>query len=212
MEMQRSYPLTFSVDYPDRELDRKSTFFRIFYAIPICIVYGALTGETASFRSGGFNGAGTQVALGGAGLLFLPPLLMILFRRKYPLWWAEWNRELMRFGARVTAYVALMNDQYPSTDEQQTVHLDFPKPNGAELAQWGPLYKWFLAIPHYIVLAFLAVISIGCVIAAWFAILFTGRYPRSLFDFVEGSMRWGNRVIAYAGILVTDEYPPFSMS
>jgi hypothetical protein len=136
---------------------------------------------------------------------------MLLFRKKYPLWWAGWNRELLRFGNRVHAYSLLMDDRYPSTDEEQAVHLEFPDPNGAELSRGLPLVKWFLAIPHYFLLFFLYIAVFFVAIIAWFAILFTGRYPRSLFDFNEGVLRWQNRVVAYALILVTDRYPPFSL-
>ncbi|HEX2359210.1 MAG TPA: DUF4389 domain-containing protein [Solirubrobacterales bacterium] len=201
----RNYPLTFSVDYPDRPLNRVSTFFRIFAAIPIAIVLASVSGGS----SGSYEDSSVYVAAGG--ILFLPPLLMLLFRKKYPLWWASWNRELLRFTNRVHTYVWLMSDKYPSTDEEQWVHLDFPDPDGEELSRGLPLVKWLLAIPHYIVLFFLFIAAVICVIIAWFAILFTGRYPESLFRFVEGVLRWGLRVAAYAFILVTDEYPPFSL-
>ena len=148
-----------------------------------------------------------------AGLVFLPPLLMILFRQKYPRWWFDWNRELLRFTNRVYAYGALLNDEYPSTDEHQYVRLELDYPDAKEgLNRWLPLVKWFLAIPHYIVLVFLLLGALFVLIAAWFAILFTGRYPRGLFDYVVGVMRWSNRVTAYAFVLATDEYPPFRLS
>jgi Domain of unknown function (DUF4389) len=199
------YPLTFSVDYPDRPLNRVSTGFRIFAAIPILILIATIGGGAWSL------GAGTTLALGGSGLLFIPPLLMILFRRKYPRWWYDWNLEFMRFSNRIYIYLALMDDRYPSTDDQQSVRLDFAYPDAErELSRWLPLVKWFLAIPHYIVLALLWILAFFCVVIAWFAILFTGRYPRGLFGIVESVLRWGNRVSAYAFLLVTDRYPPFS--
>jgi hypothetical protein len=205
--MEHNYPLTFSVDYPDRELNRLSTFFRLFAVIPIAILLGAVSGATFG---GNFNDSGrTFVAAGG--FLVIPPVLMLLFRKKYPVWWANWNRELLRFTNRVHVYVWLMSDQYPSTDEEQYVHVDFPTPDGQQLSRGLPLVKWLLAIPHYIVLFFLFIAAFVCVVIAWFAILFTGRYPRSLFEFVEGVLRWSNRVGAYAFLLVTDEYPPFSL-
>ena len=197
------YALTFSVDYPDRPLNRVSTGFRIFAAIPILIL-------AATIGGGSFAGFGT-LAAGGTGLLFLPPLLMILFRRKYPRWWLDWNLQLLRFTNRVYVYLALMDDRYPSTDEGQSVRLDFTYPDAErDLNRWLPLVKWFLAIPHYIVLLILWILSFFCVVIAWFAILFTGRYPPGLFRIVESVMRWGNRVTAYAFILITDRYPPFS--
>jgi hypothetical protein len=199
----------FSVDYPARPLDRLTTAFRIFTVIPIAIVLATVAGST--WQSSGRSGSMVVMA-GAGGLLFLGPLLMILFRQKYPRWWFDWNRELLRFTNRVTAYFALMDDRYPSTDEEQSVHLDFPYPDvPRELNRWLPLGKWFLAIPHYLVLFFLGIAAFVAVVVAWFAILFTGRYPRGLFDFVEGVMRWSNRVTGYALILVTDRYPPFRL-
>ncbi len=145
------------------------------------------------------------------GILWLPTLLMLVFRQKYPRWWFDWNLEFVRFGTRVTAYLALVQDGYPSTDEEQTVYLDLDYPDATELSRWLPLVKWFLAIPHYIVLAFMVVAAIFCVIIAWIAILFTGRYPPSLFDFVVGVFRYWLRVAAYAFLLITDHYPPFRL-
>ena len=208
--MDDDHPVRFSVDYPDRPLNRVSTAFRIFAVIPIAIVLGTIGGYSGG---GGYDGGDSAtVAIGGTGLLFLPPLLMILFRQKYPRWWFDWNRELLRFVNRVGVYVALMDDRYPSTDEQQAVRLDFEYPDARlGLNRWLPLVKWFLAIPHYIVLFFLYIGAFVVVIVAWFAILFTGRYPRELFDYVEGVIRWHNRVVGYAFILVADVYPPFRL-
>jgi hypothetical protein len=203
------HPVQFAVEYPDRPLDRLSSAFRVFAVIPIAIVLASIGGYTG----GGAGDAPPNIVIGGTGLLFLPALLMIVFREKYPRWWFDWNLELLRFTNRVGTYVALMSDRYPSTDEQQWVRLDVPYPDAKrDLNRWLPLVKWFLAIPHYIVLLFLYVAAIVMVIVAWFAILFTGRYPRAIFDFVEGVIRWHNRVIGYAFILVTDQYPPFSLS
>jgi hypothetical protein len=205
-----TYPVSFSVDYPDRALDRVTTAFRIFVVIPIAIVLGTVSGST--WQATAENGT-TEAAAGAGGVLFFGPLLMILFRRKYPRWWFDWNLELQRFANRVTAYVALMDDHYPSTDEHQSVRLVYPYPDGPDaLNRWLPLVKWFLAIPHYVVLVFLGIAAVVAVFVAWFAILFTGRYPRGLFDFVMGVMRWENRVAAYALVLVTDRYPPFRLS
>ena len=204
------YPVQFSVEYPDRDLDRLTTAFRLIVAIPILIVAATLGGDAAGWGSGRH---GESFAFGAGGLLFLPPLLMILFRQKYPRWWFDWNLELLRFSNRVTVYLGLMDDRYPSTDEPQSVRLDFPYPDAKQgLNRWLPLVKWLLAIPHYIVLFFLAIGAVVAVVIAWFAILFTGRYPRDLFNFVVGVQRWSNRVIGYAFILVTDRYPPFRLS
>jgi hypothetical protein len=202
------YPVQFSVEYPERELDRLTTALRIIVAIPIVILLALIGNDWG----GGYN-QGAGFAAGGAGVLFFPTLLMIVFRQKYPRWWFDWNLELLRFENRVVAYLALMDDRYPSTDERQAVALDFPYPDAKQgLNRWLPLVKWLLAIPHYVVLIFLTLAALVCVILAWFAILFTGRYPRGLFDFVLGVMRWGNRVTGYAFVLVTDQYPPWSLN
>jgi hypothetical protein len=204
-----AYPVNLSVEYPDRPLDRLTTAFRIFVAIPIMIVLGAVSGTTWSYYS---SSGAVHVVAGAGGLLFLGPLLMILFRQKYPRWWFDWNLELQRFTNRVLVYVLLMDDRYPSTDQEQALRLDYVYPDvPRELNRFLPLVKWLLVIPHFIVLAFLWIAVFFVVIVAWFAILFTGRYPRGIFDFVEGVVRWGQRVVAYAFTLVTDRYPPFSL-
>jgi hypothetical protein len=205
------YPVEFSVDYPDRDLNRLTTFFRLVVAIPILIVLRSVSGGAWQYTSeSGVNGSQAGAAAGG--LLAFGPLLMILFRQKYPRWWFDWNVELLRFGNRVAAYLALLDDRYPSTDQQQSVHLDVPYPDAErDLNRWLPLVKWLLAIPHYVVLLFLGIGAVIAVIIAWFAILFTGRYPTGLFRFVEGVIRWENRVVGYALILVTDKYPPFRL-
>ncbi|HEX9016589.1 MAG TPA: DUF4389 domain-containing protein [Chloroflexota bacterium] len=202
------YPATIQIDYPDR-LDRLTTFFRIFTAIPIVIVLSLL------FHPGsqaGRPGTSADWSTAGIGVLFLPVLLLIVFRQKYPRWWFDWNLELMRFSLRVAAYLALLGDRYPSTDEEQAVHVDLVYPGvRVDLNRWLPLVKWFLAIPHYIVLFFLYIGAVVAVIIAWFAILFTASYPRGLFDYVVGVMRWHLRVVAYAFLLITDRYPPFRL-
>jgi hypothetical protein len=204
-----AYPVQYSVDYPDRPLNRLTTFFRVFVIIPIAIVLSLVEGGYTY----GYGGGRTTTIAAAGGLLVLPVLLMILFRQKYPRWWFDWNLQLMRLTARVGVFLALMDDQYPSTDEQQAVHLDFPYPDArTDLNRWLPLVKWLLVIPHYIVLFFLYIAAFFVVVAAWFVILFTGRFPRGMFDFLVGVGRWTNRVIAYAHVLVTDHYPPFRLS
>jgi hypothetical protein len=205
-----SYPVSFSVDYPDRALNRVTTLFRIFTVIPIAIVLGTVSGGTWEWS---YHNGATGAAAGTGGLLFAAPLLMILFRHKYPRWWFDWNLELQRFANRVGAYLALLDDKYPATDDHQSVRLDYSYPDApTQLNRWLPLVKWLLAIPHYIVLFFLDIGAIVVVIIAWFAILFTGTYPRGLFDFVTGVFRWHNRVVGYALTLVTDQYPPFRLA
>jgi len=206
-EASTEYPIRLSIDYPDRNLDKLTTFFRILWAIPIWIVLALLVGTAFAGEEDpwGFESF-------GAGLVVLPTLLMILFRQKYPRWWFDWNLAIARFVTRFLAYLALLRDEYPSTDEEQAVHIDIPYPNARDdLNRWLPLVKWFLAIPHYIVLWFLAIAAIVVVIVSWFAILFTGRYPKDLFDFVVGVFRWYLRVMAYAFLLTTDRYPPFRL-
>lgn len=206
--MVSSYPVQFNVDFPERPLNRLSTAFRFLVAIPIVVLLSMLTGETFS---NGDDGASRSIVIGGAAV-FVPLVLMLVFRQKYPRWWFDWNLNLMRFSNRVSAYLTLLDDRYPSTDEDQSVHLDFPYPDAHQMNRWLPLVKWFLAIPHYVVLFFLGIGAIVAVVIAWFAILLTGAYPRSLFNFVVGWLRWGNRVNGYAFTLVTDQYPPFSLS
>jgi uncharacterized protein DUF4389 len=206
------YPARLEVDYPD-QLDRVTTFFRLIWIIPIAIILSLLTasggtrvvtetGETIRNTGGGIEGG-----------LALATALMIAFRQRYPRWWFDFARELTRFAARVSAYAALLTDRYPSTVEEQAVHLEIEYPDAErDLNRWLPFVKWLLAIPHYIALVVLAIAAVFAVIVAWFAILFTGRYPRGLFDFVVGVGRWGLRVQAYAFLLVTDRYPPFTLS
>ncbi len=206
-----AYPATLEVDYPEGGRNRLTSFFRIIVVIPIAIVLGLMT--SAALQSGGGHEAEGWRVLGAGGILFLPLVLMILFRKKYPKWWFDWNLNLTRFSYRVSLYLGLLRDEYPSTDEEQAVHLNLVYPDaGTQLGRGWPLIKWFLAIPHYIVLFFLYIGAIVVWIIAWFAILFTGRYPRGLFDYTVGVSRWALRVEAYAIMLVTDKYPPFSLS
>ena len=183
------YAARLEIDYPET-LDRFTTFFRLIWVIPIAIIVGLL-------------------AIDG---LWIATALMIVFRVVYPRWWFDFAREMTRFGARVAAYAFLLTDQYPSTTEEQAVHLEIDYPDvERDLNRWLPLVKWFLAIPHYVVLFFLVIAGLFVVIVAWFAVLFTGRYPRGLFDYMVGVGRWSLRVDAYAFLLVTDHYPPFSL-
>ena len=208
--MNDDYPVQYSVDYGDGRRNRLTSFFRLIMIIPIGIV-GALLVATNSYFFFPIEDAGfTTVAI---PTLMLGVLLMILFRKKYPRWVFNFVLEANRFGARVGAYLALLVDEYPSTDENQSVHLDIPYPNAeTDLQRWMPVIKWLLAIPHYIVLMVLGIIAFVVVILAWFAILFTGRYPTWMFNYVVGVARWTYRVFAYAFMLATDRYPPFRLS
>jgi hypothetical protein len=188
-----AYPVQFNVEYPDRPLNRVSTLLRPIFVIPIGIVLGAINGSASA-------------------MLFWPLLLMIVFRQKYPRWWFDWNLALLQFNLRVLAYALLMRDEYPSTDEEQAVQLDIAYPDAEQgLNRFMPLVKWLLAIPHWVVIIFLAFAALFVTIFAWFAILITGTYPRGAFEFVEGYLRWQSRAVAYALMLVTDQYPPFRM-
>ncbi len=209
--VEGTYAARLDIDYPDR-LDRLTTFLRIVWVVPILII---LTLVTATGNETVVTEAGETVSRSGGGIaggLFVGTMLMIVFRERYPRWWFDFARELARFSSRVGAYLALLTDRYPSTEEEQSVHLDIDYPNVEQvLNRWLPLAKWLLAIPHYLVLAVLFIGAIVAVIIAWFAILLTGRYPRGLFDYVVGVGRWSLRVQAYAFLLVTDRYPPFSL-
>jgi hypothetical protein len=209
MSMTATHPVTFDVEYPDRPLDRVSSLFRLVFALPMLFLLAAIGGP--AFGADGDDGL-LLAGLAG-GVLFVPPLLTIVFRQKYPRWWFDFNLAYLRFDNRVIAYLLLLRDEYPSADEEQAVHLDLPYPEVRnDLSRWLPLAKWFLAVPHYLVMIVLDLGVILAVVAAWVSIAFTGRYPRRLFDFVVGVMRWHNRVVGYALALVTDRYPPFRLA
>ncbi|MEE8405671.1 MAG: DUF4389 domain-containing protein [Acidimicrobiia bacterium] len=212
------YPARLDIDYPEK-LDRFSTFFRLIWAIPILIVAGLLSATSNSTvvtivvtETGTIVSRASESGGGIVAGLFAATMLMIVFRQRYPRWWFDFGREFARFGMRVGAYLALLTDEYPSTTDEQSVHveIDYPDVEG-DLNRFLPLVKWLLAIPHYIVLAVLVVGAVFAILIAWFAVLFTGRYPRGLFDYVVGVARWGLRVQAYTLLLVTDRYPPFSL-
>ena len=206
------YPARLEIDYPD-QLDRVSTIFRLIYVIPIAVLIAVLSGSgTVTFT----NEAGervTETAGGIASGLAIATALMIVVRQRYPRWWFDFAVEFTRFANRIGAYVGLLTDKYPSTVEEQSVHIEVDYPDvEQDLNRWLPLVKWLLAIPHIVVLVVLSLGAVLAVIAAWFAIIFTGRYPKVLFDYVVGVTRWWLRVNAYATLLVTDRYPPFSLA
>lgn len=211
----QTYPARLDVDYPE-SLDRLTTFFRLVVIIPIAVVLSlvsaATTTTTVLSRSGEVVERTTSTGGGITGGLFVATALMLLFRQRYPRWWFDFALALNRFGTRVGAYLALLTDRYPSTEDEQSVHLELDYPDArTDLNRWLPLVKWLLAVPHYVVLFFLGIGAVVAVVIAWFAILVTGRYPRPLFEYVVGVGRWGLRVQAYAFLLLTDAYPPFSL-
>jgi len=200
-----TYPARLTIDYPER-CDRLTTLLRIPVIVPMLLVLGLVAGGGSRFE----HLPGWSVVYGGGGYLFAATVLMLVFRKKYPRWWFDWNLALTRFTARVLSYFAVLTHQYPSTDEEQAVHIEIAYPDAAkDLNRWLPLVKWLLAFPHIIVLAFLNLAVVICTIIGWFAIVFTGKYPRGTFDFVVGVVRWDLRVMAYALLLTTDAYPPF---
>ncbi len=212
-EQATAYPARLEIDYQEQH-DRVTVLFRAILVIPIAIVIAVLTAGATQYVGNESSDQTTTTTSGGitAGL-FLATALMILFRRRYPRWWFDFARELSRFGMRIGAYLALLTDDYPSTEDEQTVHLELDYPDAEkDLNRWLPLVKWLLAIPHFVVLVVLSIGAVLAIVAAWFAILFTGRYPRGLFDYVVGVARWGLRVEAYAILLLTDRYPPFSLN
>jgi hypothetical protein len=189
---QSTYPARLTVDYAGTNRNRLTTLFRVITVIPILTVLAA-------------------IANGATSVFFLPVLLMILFRQKYPRWWFDFNVQYQRFSTRVSVYVSLLTDEYPSTDEEQGVHLEIDYPDASQLNRWMPLVKWILAIPHYVVLFVLLIIAAILIMLGWFVILLTGTFPRGFHNFIVGVNRWSLRVMAYAFLLTTDEYPPFSL-
>ena len=209
MTQDKKYPVTLDIDYSDKS-DRLTAAFRIILIIPIFIILALISGTNSTDEE---SARAARWGIESGGLLIIPTMLMILFRQKYPKWWYNFNIELTKFATRVGAYFFLLRDEYPSTDEEQAVHINIPYPNvEKDLVNWMPLVKWFLAIPHVLVLCFLWIGAIIAVIIAWFAILFTGTHPKGIHDYIVGVMRWSLRVEAYALLLTTDEYPPFSLS
>jgi hypothetical protein len=207
------YPVQLSVDYPDLPRNRMTVLLRLVLAIPILVVLSALTDKTFLSLGGGDNADTARFTLDAGGVLFLPTLLMLVFRNKYPGWWFDWNVNLLGFENRVLSYLLLLRDEYPSTDAEQSVHLVLPDPDGGRsLNRWMPLVKWLLAIPHVVVLVILTIVAIVLTVVAWVAILITGRHPRGIYDFVVGTLRWWLRVDAYVFALVTDRYPPFRLA
>ena len=184
------YPVRYDVEYPE-ELSRWLIFVKWLLAIPHFMILWALS-----------------IAAGVMGFI---AFFAILFTKRYPRGLFDFVVNFNRWSLNVDAYTGLLRDEYPpfSWEPGQyavTYEVDYPE----QLNRWLPLIKWPLAIPHIIVLLFLFIGAFVAWVIAWFAILFTKRFPRGLFDFVVGVTRWQYRVDAYTGLL-RDEYPPFSL-
>lgn len=184
------YPLRFDVEYPEKvsRLLNLPLIVKPILLVPHFVLLYILAGAT-----------------------YIPyaAFFTILFRRKYPRWWFDFLVAFLRYQERVFIYLLWLRDEYPALEEDQAVHLEVEYPD--HLNRWLPLIKWLLAIPHWMILFVLYVIALILVFIAWFAILFTGRYPKGFFDFLVGANRWYLRVYAYAFGLMTDKYPPFSL-
>ena len=207
-EVATPYPVSFDVEYPTDKRNRVTVFFRSILAIPVIVLLEMFINSSSTYS----GDTGTQAAVTVGGFLFLPTLLLLLFRHRYPRWWFDFNVNLLAFTMRVMMYVYLLRDEYPSTEDRQALDLMIVYPDAKQdLSRGMPLVKWFLAIPHYFIIFFLGIAVLAVTLIAWFAILFTGRYPRGLFEFTVGTLRWTTRVSAYAILLTTDRYPPFSL-
>lgn len=195
------------MEYPVDKRNRLTVFFRVILAVPVIVLLEMFVNSSSAFS----GDTSTQAYVAG-GFLFFPTLLLLLFRHRYPRWWFDFNVNLLAFTMRVLIYVYLLRDEYPSTEDRQALDLMVVYPDAKQdLSRGMPLVKWFLAIPHYVILGFLGIAVFFVTLIALLAILFTGRYPRGLFDFTVGTLRWTTRVSAYAFLLTTDRYPPFSL-
>ena len=182
--------------------DRKSVLLRIFLVVPMAIFISAFTAWSGSTEASTFL----------SGLLFLPVLLALVFRGIYPSYILDFNRSLLALSTRVTAYILLLNDKYPSIEESEDVKITFPDvEGGAKLNRYMPLVKWLLAVPLYIVGVVYAFYGLAVLIFTWFTILFTGKMPAFSGEVLLGVTQYWNRVYGYAFLLVTDEYPSFSL-
>ncbi|CAB4337738.1 unannotated protein [freshwater metagenome] len=182
--------------------DRKSVALRIFLVVPIAIFVSAFTAWSGSSEASTFL----------SGLLFLPIVLALVFRGIYPSYALAFNQALLALSTRVSAYILLLNDNYPSIEESADVKITFPDVDGgAKLNRYLPLVKWFLALPLYLVGLVYVIYGLAVLIFTWFTILFTGKMPAASGEVLLGVTQYWNRVYGYAFLLVTDEYPSFSL-
>mmetsp|Transcript_12298 Transcript_12298/g.29571 ORF Transcript_12298/g.29571 Transcript_12298/m.29571 type:complete len:269 (-) Transcript_12298:213-1019(-) len=187
-----SYPARLEVDYREDDVSRIEVLLRIFKIIPV-LLFSAFVGST----------------------LYLSTLIMVMFQLKYPRWWFDFRLEYKRYSTRIGTFVALMTDKYPSTTDEQIVHLDIDYP-GQDVSQsmnrWGPLYKIILSVPHFFICFALKIGYLLALVVVWIYLLVAGgKYPKFIFDYIVSYWRWSLRYDAYTFLLVTDEYPPFSM-
>ena len=198
--MSNQIETTITVQLDNR--DRKSVLLRIFLVVPIAIFVSAFTAWSGSSEASTFL----------SGLLFLPVLLALVFREIYPSYALAFNKSLLALSTRVTAYILVLNDKYPSIEESDYVTITFPDvEGGAKLNRYLPLVKWLLALPLYIVGAVYAIYGFAVLIFTWFTILFTGKMPAFSAEVLLGVTQYWNRIYGYAFLLVTDEYPSFSL-
>ena len=198
--MSNQIETTITVQLDNR--DRKSVLLRIFLVVPIAIFVSAFTAWSGSSEASTFL----------SGLLFLPVLLALVFRGIYPSYALAFNKSLLALSTRVTAYILVLNDKYPSIEESDYVTITFPDvEGGAKLNRYLPLVKWLLALPLYIVGAVYAIYGFAVLIFTWFTILFTGKMPAFSAEVLLGVTQYWNRIYGYAFLLVTDKYPSFSL-
>jgi len=192
------------IDVTMTERNRTSALFRLILVVPIAIFVAAFTPSVAGLDSGDMNSL-------NAGFFALPVALAIVFRQVYPSYLLSFNEALLSLQTRVNAYVCLLTDEYPSIEDNDVVSVTFPEVDAKALNRWLPLVKWFLAIPLYvvgIVYIFYGLFLTGC---AWISILFSGNFPEFCAEGIVGVIAYWNRVVGYALVLVTDEYPTFSL-
>jgi hypothetical protein len=204
MIAEPSYPVSFEAEYPE-QLGRLSSAFRIILYIPVAIFLALVGGQAFSYSD---FGDVTSITLAGGGGIVLAIWAAVLVRQYIPHWLFDFQVALMRFQARAYGYLALLTDRFPAFEGEYPINFEVSYPD--RLNRWKvAIWKIITSIPHIIILIFLYVAALVVVMIAWFAILFTGRYPQGLHTFVAGVFRWSFRVQAYIYSL-TDEYPPFS--
>ncbi|MBU6255475.1 MAG: DUF4389 domain-containing protein [Actinomycetales bacterium] len=191
------------IDVSLTERNRLTAFFRIILVLPVFIFVASFAPPSELFSD--------NWSAYGAGLLVLPAGLAIVFRQVYPSYVLAFNEALLSLQTRLDAYLLLLTDQYPSIEENDVVSVTFPEVDAKQLNRWLPLVKWFLALPLYLVGIIYVIYAAVLTLIGWFSILFTGNYPEFCAEGVVGTLAYWNRVVGYALLLVTDEYPTFSL-